>query len=165
MEQSGAKPAPKATATRGDSRSRSHLSKSWKKLLTLSSQVGRTRAAFGADAPPKTPRQHPEQLPDTPNHSHYTQSMNKADLVESVQKTLGKETSKALAERAVDAVVEGIKVGLKRGKTVQLVGFGTFKVVQRKARTGVNPKTGEKIKIKASKNVKFGAGKDLKARL
>jgi len=91
--------------------------------------------------------------------------MNKADLVESVQKTLGKETSKALAERAVDAVVEGIKVGLKRGKTVQLVGFGTFKVVQRKARTGVNPKTGEKIKIKASKNVKFGAGKDLKARL
>ena len=91
--------------------------------------------------------------------------MNKADLVDTVQKALGKDTSKAFAERAVDAVVEGIKVGLKKGKSVQLVGFGTFKVVQRKARTGVNPKTGEKIKIKASKNVKFSAGKDLKGRL
>jgi len=87
--------------------------------------------------------------------------MNKAELVESVQKALGKET----AERAVEAVIDGIKLGLKKGKAVQLVGFGTFKVVQRKARTGVNPKTGEKIKIKASKNVKFGAGKDLKAKL
>jgi DNA-binding protein HU-beta len=91
--------------------------------------------------------------------------MNKAELVESVQKALGKETSKAAAERAVEAVIDGIKLGLKKGKAVQLVGFGTFKVVQRKARTGVNPKTGEKIKIKASKNVKFSAGKDLKAKL
>lgn len=91
--------------------------------------------------------------------------MNKAELVDSVQKTLGKDTSKALAERAVEAVIEGIKQGLKKGKAVQLVGFGTLKVVQRKARTGVNPKTGEKIKIKASKNVKFSVGKDLKAKL
>jgi len=82
-----------------------------------------------------------------------------------VQKSLGKETSKAQAERSVEAVIDGIKAGLKKGKTVQLVGFGTFKVVQRKARTGVNPKTGEKIKIKASKNVKFSAGKDLKSKL
>ena len=91
--------------------------------------------------------------------------MNKAELVESVHKTLGKDTSKAQTERAVEAVIEGIKHGLKKGKIVQLVGFGTFKVVQRKARTGVNPKTGEKIKIKASKNVKFSVGKDLKAKL
>jgi len=91
--------------------------------------------------------------------------MNKAELVESVQKTLGKETSKALAERAVDAVIENIKGGLKKDKAVQLVGFGTFKVVHRKPRIGVNPKTHEKIKIKASKNVKFAVGKDLKARL
>jgi len=91
--------------------------------------------------------------------------MNKADLVESVHKALGRDTSKAFAERAVDAVVEGIKVSLKKGRAVQLVGFGTFKVVQRKARIGINPKTREKIKIKASKNVKFGAGKDLKDRL
>jgi DNA-binding protein HU-beta len=91
--------------------------------------------------------------------------MNKADLVESVQKTLGKEISKAFAERAVDAVIEAIKAGLRKTKSVQLVGFGTFKVVQRKARMGVNPKTLEKVPIKASKGVKFAAGKDLKARL
>jgi DNA-binding protein HU-beta len=91
--------------------------------------------------------------------------MNKAELVEAVQKTLGKDTSKAQAERAVEAVVEGIKGGLKKGKPVQLVGFGTFKIASRKARTGINPKTGEKIKIKASKSVKFSAGKDLKSKL
>ena len=91
--------------------------------------------------------------------------MNKAELVEAVQKTLGKETSNALAERAVEAVVEGIKGGLRKGRPVQLVGFGTFKVANRKARMGVNPKTGEKIKIKASKSVKFSAGKDLKSKL
>jgi DNA-binding protein HU-beta len=91
--------------------------------------------------------------------------MNKAELVEAVQKTLGKEASKAQAERAVEAVVEGIKGGLKKGKPVQLVGFGTFKVASRKARMGINPKTGEKIKIKASKSVKFAAGKDLKSKL
>ena len=95
--------------------------------------------------------------------------MNKAELVDVVQKLLGKDASKAQAERAVEAVVEGIKTGikggLKKGKPVQLVGFGTFKIVSRKARLGVNPKTGEKIKIKASKNVKFSAGKDLKSKL
>ena len=91
--------------------------------------------------------------------------MNKAELVEAVQKSLGKEASKAQAERAVEAVVEGIKGGLKKGKPVQLVGFGTFKVAHRKARLGINPKTGQKIKIKASKSVKFSAGKDLKSKL
>jgi nucleoid DNA-binding protein len=91
--------------------------------------------------------------------------MNKAELVEAVQKSLGKETSKALAERSVEAVIESIKTGLRKGKAVQLVGFGTFKVVNRKARMGINPKTGDKIKIKASKSVKFGAGKDLKSKL
>jgi DNA-binding protein HU-beta len=91
--------------------------------------------------------------------------MNKAELVESVQKTLGKETSKATAERALGAVIDAIKAGLKKGKPVQLVGFGTFKVSHRKARIGINPKTQEKIKIKASKSVKFSAGKDLKSKL
>ena len=91
--------------------------------------------------------------------------MNKADLVLAVQKGLGKETSKAHAERALDAVLDGIRAGLKRDQTVQLVGFGTFKISVRKARPGVNPKTGEKIKIKASKGVKFTAGKDLKERV
>jgi len=91
--------------------------------------------------------------------------MNKAELVSSVQKNLGKDTSKAAAEKAVTATVEAIAAALRKGKNVQLVGFGTFKVVNRKARLGVNPKTGEKIKIKASKGVKFAVGKDLKSKL
>ncbi len=91
--------------------------------------------------------------------------MNKAELVELVQKTLGKDISKAKAEEAVVAVIDSIKVGLKKDKSVQLIGFGTFKVAERKARTGVNPKTGEKIKIKKSKTVKFVVGKDLKSKL
>ena len=91
--------------------------------------------------------------------------MNKAELVTTVQKLLGKGASKAQAERAVEAVVDGIKAGLKKGKPVQLVGFGTFKIASRKARMGINPKTQEKIKIKASKSVKFSVGKDLKSKL
>ena len=91
--------------------------------------------------------------------------MNKAELVTNVQKALGKETSKAAAEKSVAAVIESIAGALKKGQSVQLIGFGTFKVVSRKARTGVNPKTKEKIKIKASKSVKFGPGKELKSKL
>jgi nucleoid DNA-binding protein len=86
--------------------------------------------------------------------------MNKVELIVAVQKSLG--SSKANAERAVNAVINGIKVGVKKTKNVQLIGFGTFKVVSRKARIGVNPKTGLKIKIKASKTVKFVAGKQFK---
>jgi nucleoid DNA-binding protein len=91
--------------------------------------------------------------------------MNKGHLVQAVLKSLANGTSRAHAERCVDAVIDGISIGLKRDKTVQLVGFGTFKVADRKARMGVNPKTGAKIKIKASKSVKFSAGKDLKAKV
>lgn len=89
--------------------------------------------------------------------------MNKAELVEEVQKKLGKETSKAAAERAVEAVLEGVMKGIKKDKAVQLIGFGTFSVAKRAARTGVNPQSGEKIKIKASKTVKFKPGTALKA--
>ena len=91
--------------------------------------------------------------------------MNKAKLIEAVQKSLGGDTSKAHAGHAVEAVIDGIKSGLKKEKSVQLIGFGTFKVAQRKARIGVNPKTGEKIKIKASRTVKFVVGKELKSKL
>lgn len=90
--------------------------------------------------------------------------MNKAELVEAVQKALG-GVSKAEAERSVSAVIESIKAGLKKTKNVQLIGFGTFKVAERAPRTGINPKTGEKIKIKKSKTVKFAAGKDLKSKI
>lgn len=89
--------------------------------------------------------------------------MNKVELVTAVQKTLG--SSKADAERAVNAVIDGVKLGIKKTKNVQLIGFGTFKVGNRKARIGVNPKTGAKIKIKASKTVKFSAGKAFKGSL
>lgn len=91
--------------------------------------------------------------------------MNKAELVTSVQKNLGKDASKASAEKAVTATIESIAASLRKGKNVQLIGFGTFKVVHRKARMGVNPKTGEPLKIKASKAVKFAVGKDLKSKL
>ena len=89
--------------------------------------------------------------------------MNKVELITSVQKNL--DSSKADAERAVNAVIDGIKLGIKKTKTVQLIGFGTFKIGNRKARLGVNPKTGEKINIKASKTVKFSAGKAFKGSL
>jgi DNA-binding protein HU-beta len=89
--------------------------------------------------------------------------MNKAELVGVVQKSMA--SSKAEAERVVAAVIDAIKSGLKKGNTVQLIGFGTFKVVNRKARMGVNPKTGQPLKIKASKTVKFSVGKDLKSKL
>jgi len=90
--------------------------------------------------------------------------MNKAELVEAVVKSLG-TSSRAEAERVVTAVVDCIKTGIRKDKSVQLVGFGTFRVTERAARMGVNPKTGQKIKIKKSKTVKFAVGKELKARL
>lgn len=89
--------------------------------------------------------------------------MNKAELVLEVQKALGKDTSKAAAERAVDAVLDAVTKGVKKDKSVTLIGFGTFSVVKRAARTGINPQTKEKIKIKASKAVKFKPGAKLKA--
>ena len=66
------------------------------------------------------------------------------------------------AGRAVDAVISSITKALKKGDSVTLVGFGTFQVRKRAARTGRNPKTGDTIKIKASKNPAFKAGKALK---
>jgi len=89
--------------------------------------------------------------------------MNKAELVASVQKSLGGDTSKAAAERSVDAVLDSVKMGVKKDKSVQLIGFGTFSISKRSARTGVNPQTGEKIKIKASRSVKFKPGAAFKA--
>ena len=86
--------------------------------------------------------------------------MNKADFVSSIADSA--ELSKADAGRAVDAMVETITKALKKGDTVTLVGFGTFAIRKRAARTGRNPRTGQAIKIKASKNPAFKAGKALK---
>ncbi len=91
--------------------------------------------------------------------------MNKAELVEAVQNALGGETSKRAAQDAVDAVLESIAKGVKKDKVVQLIGFGTFKVSKRAARKGRNPKTGEAIKIAASKSVRFSPSSVLKGSL
>ena len=86
--------------------------------------------------------------------------MNKADLIEQVAQAA--EISKSAAERALDALVVAVKTSLRKDEMVTLVGFGTFYVGKRKARTGRNPQTGEAIKIKASKTVGFKCGKALK---
>jgi nucleoid DNA-binding protein len=98
-------------------------------------------------------------------HSFQGGPMNKAELVAAIQKELGTETSRAAAERALDAVLRGIRRGVKSGNPVQLVGFGTFRMSKRKARLGRNPKTGEQIQIPASKTVRFSAGSSLKQSL
>lgn len=85
--------------------------------------------------------------------------MTKGELVAKIAGAT--KISKALAGRTLDAALEGITIGMKRGK-VTLVGFGSFSVVMRKARTGRNPRTGEAIKIAATKVPKFTAGKALK---
>ena len=87
--------------------------------------------------------------------------MNKAQLIETVL-DVGEFPSKASAERATNAVIVSLTRGLKKDGSVQLVGFGSFAVTKRKARIGRNPQTGAEIKIKASKSVKFRAGKALK---
>lgn len=91
--------------------------------------------------------------------------MNKADLIEAVLKNLGDDTTKKAAADSVDAVLNAISAGIKKDKVVQVIGFGTFKVTTRKARKGRNPKTGEAIKIKASKGVRFTPSSVLKGKL
>lgn len=90
--------------------------------------------------------------------------MNKENLILEIQKALGKDASKACAKKALETVLNSIKAGVKKHKKLQLIGFGTFSVVDRKARTGFNPRTGEKLKIKASKAVKFKASPVFKAK-
>jgi DNA-binding protein HU-beta len=86
--------------------------------------------------------------------------MNKNELIEAVSATSG--LAKADSAKAVDAVLASITKSLKSGTDVRLVGFGTFSITHRAATTGRNPRTGEPIKIKASKQPKFKAGKSLK---
>lgn len=86
--------------------------------------------------------------------------MNKTELVESIATVA--DISKAKAAAAVDAFVEAVTKSLKKGQDVTLVGFGTFTVAKRAARSGRNPQTGATIHIAASKAPKFRAGKNLK---
>tara|TARA_R110002073_G_scaffold61286_1_gene154058 strand:+ start:388 stop:660 length:273 start_codon:yes stop_codon:yes gene_type:complete len=86
--------------------------------------------------------------------------VNKSELIDLIAESA--DISKAKAGAALDAVVSGITGALKKGDTVSLVGFGTFSVKSRAARTGRNPQTGATIQIKASKVPGFKAGKALK---
>jgi DNA-binding protein HU-beta len=86
--------------------------------------------------------------------------VNKTDLIDQIARSA--DISKAAAERALDSTVASIKTALKKGSLVTLVGFGTFYVSRRDARTGRNPKTGAQIKIQAAKIPKFRPGKALK---
>jgi DNA-binding protein HU-beta len=94
------------------------------------------------------------------NQNQWSARMNKSDLIDNIADAAG--LSKADAGRALDATVDAITSALKKGQSVSLVGFGTFTVRDRAARTGRNPRTGETIQIKASKNPAFKAGKALK---
>jgi DNA-binding protein HU-beta len=92
--------------------------------------------------------------------------MNKVELIDEVVKLADvKNLTKAAVEKVLVALLEAIKKGVKKDGTVQLIGFGTFKKVSRKARMGRNPKTGEAIKIKASKSVGFKVGKAFKEKM
>ena len=86
--------------------------------------------------------------------------MNKTELVAAMAAKA--ELSKKDTEKALKAFMETVSEELKKGEKIQLVGFGTFEVVKRAARTGKNPQTGKAIKIPASKAPKFKAGKGLK---
>lgn len=86
--------------------------------------------------------------------------MNKAELVKAVAKKA--EITNATAQAVLEAFVEAVKGGLKKGDKVQLIGFGSFSTVKREARKGVNPQTKKPIKIAAKKVAKFVPGKELK---
>ncbi|KAA0013584.1 MULTISPECIES: HU family DNA-binding protein [Billgrantia] len=86
--------------------------------------------------------------------------MNKSELIEAIAASA--DIPKAAASRALDAMVDTVTESLKKGDTVSLVGFGTFTVKERAARTGRNPQTGEPIQISAAKVPTFKAGKALK---
>ncbi len=89
--------------------------------------------------------------------------MNKSELIEHIAQQA--EISKAAATRALEAVIGGVKDTLKKNGSVSIVGFGTFAVSKRPARSGRNPRTGAAIKIKAAKVPKFRPGKGLKDHL
>ena len=89
--------------------------------------------------------------------------MNKAELVSKIADDAG--LSKSQANGALDSFIDAVTKALKSGNKVTLVGFGTFSVSKRNARTGRNPQTGETIKIKAKKVARLKAGKELSAKL
>ena len=96
--------------------------------------------------------------------------MNKSELVNEIYSLMNScsdcggdcKCTKSCAEKALNIVIDAVTNGLKKDGAVQIVGFGTFSIATRSARTGVNPRTRDKIQIAESKNVKFKAGAKLK---
>jgi len=86
--------------------------------------------------------------------------MNKTELIDAIAEEC--DLSKAVAQRALESIVNNVVKAVAEGDTVQLVGFGTFAAGKRAERTGLNPRTGEEIKIAAATTVKFAAGKAFK---
>jgi|GEM_PF-20805 len=98
--------------------------------------------------------------PFTPFINYRRQTVNKGELIEAIATSC--DINKAKAEQALSAVINAISGELKSGGSVQLVGFGTFKVAARAARTAKNPRTGATVKVAATKVPKFTAGAGLK---
>jgi DNA-binding protein HU-beta len=88
--------------------------------------------------------------------------MNKSELIEAIQAKLGSDATRRSADEALEAVLSSIANGVKSEDKVQIIGFGTFEVKKRAARLGRNPKTGEAMKIAASKSVGFKPSSVLK---
>lgn len=86
--------------------------------------------------------------------------MNKAELIKAISKKAG--VTNISAQAVLEAFIDAVKVGLKKGDKIQLIGFGSFDTVKRKPRNGVNPQTKKPIKIAAKKVAKFVPGKELK---
>lgn len=86
--------------------------------------------------------------------------MNKSELIDAI--ATGADIPKTAAAKALDAVIDSVTAALQKGEDVTLVGFGTFYVGERSARSGRNPRTGDTIEIAAAKQPKFRAGKSLK---
>lgn len=89
--------------------------------------------------------------------------MNKTELVNAIAEKSG--LSKVDAKKALDATIEAMTEALAKGDKIALVGFGTYSVVEKAARTGINPQTKQKIEIAARKTVKFKQGADLTAKI
>ena len=89
--------------------------------------------------------------------------MNKADLINQIAKE--NKVPKTTAASMIDSLIRNVSKALKKGERVTFVGFGTFSVTKRKARTGRNPQTGAPIKFAARKVVKFKAGKELEKKV
>jgi DNA-binding protein HU-beta len=114
------------------------------------------RAAASSDLPST----HPPEFAESYLLKREITPVNKTELIEHIAKQA--DISKAAAARALEAVIGGVKSTLKKNNSVSLVGFGTFSVGKRAARSGRNPRTGAAIKIKAAKVPKFRPGKALK---